>query len=472
MKEYELAIEIIGYSAIEMIGTCGYDYCHLDDLEKLIDCHKKLLQNGAVPIIAYRFRTKGLQWLWIQSRFQIMYHQTAMKPYAIISYNHVIGLNEMVESKDLLDVKAFYSNESTISLAADNETKQDDTKDPQWTNNPIQNSNNQETKNVDLVNMSSNKHEIKPDKHIDESLGSIFLRSFNDIDYRNYVLNQFKMKKQKIENTIRQHQEELNILEETMDNIRDEKKLASWVMEFQRQEYNNNLYKNVSNKSQKSDQQSESSSSKETQQNQQPIRNNQNQLQHNQPQQQQQQHRQSYPPNEQLMIQTNQYQDQHKIDKNIQSKTSTLLIQKQQQGNNERNFNMKSEYTDAMENNQIMSSNKSAKRTYSSSPQSSRNANFNEEAELVGELISIRKTMPKSFNENKTVNQRDFNNNNNTTTTTITTTNNNVKNQNQLRLKNNISLSNLQSSMEFEDMNSEMIDKLLNNYNFETFTDQ
>ena len=38
------------------------------------------------------------------------------------------------------------------------------------------------------------------------------------------MLNQFKLKKQKIETTIRKQQEELKILEETMENIKDGKK--------------------------------------------------------------------------------------------------------------------------------------------------------------------------------------------------------------------------------------------------------
>lgn len=48
------------------------------------------------------------------------------------------------------------------------------------------------------------------------------------------------MKKNKIENSIRKHQEELKILEDTMENIGDDKKLACWVLEFQKKESNQN----------------------------------------------------------------------------------------------------------------------------------------------------------------------------------------------------------------------------------------
>jgi hypothetical protein len=47
------------------------------------------------------------------------------------------------------------------------------------------------------------------------------MKSYNDLNYRTYVLNQFKIKKSKIENIILKHQEELKILEETMENIKD-----------------------------------------------------------------------------------------------------------------------------------------------------------------------------------------------------------------------------------------------------------
>lgn len=174
------ATEIIGYSPIEIIGTCSYDYCHLDDLEKLIDCHKKLLQNGAVPLIAYRFRTKGHQWLWIQSRFQILYHQTAMKPYAIMAFNHVISLNEVVESKDLLDVTSFTgsiaNSKFSESLSIDTSMEAQNNQMPIQS---IQNSDPSEPSQTSasnlLISASENKSSIKQEKHIDESLGVTFI---------------------------------------------------------------------------------------------------------------------------------------------------------------------------------------------------------------------------------------------------------------------------------------------------------
>ena len=34
------AIQIIGFSSSEILGTSGYDYCHIDDIDELIECHK------------------------------------------------------------------------------------------------------------------------------------------------------------------------------------------------------------------------------------------------------------------------------------------------------------------------------------------------------------------------------------------------------------------------------------------------
>lgn len=51
----------------------------------------------------------------------------------------------------------------------------------------------------------------------------IFLRSFEDIKYRNYVLKQLRMKKAQIESIIRKQQEDLKILETSMENIMDGK---------------------------------------------------------------------------------------------------------------------------------------------------------------------------------------------------------------------------------------------------------
>ncbi len=52
-------------------------------------------------------------------------------------------------------------------------------------------------------------------------LKSIFLRSYKDVRYRSYVVNQLQLKKSNIENSIKKHQTELKVLQDTIDNIND-----------------------------------------------------------------------------------------------------------------------------------------------------------------------------------------------------------------------------------------------------------
>lgn len=37
----ERAPPIIGYKPFEVLGTCGYDYYHFDDLDRIVSCHEE-----------------------------------------------------------------------------------------------------------------------------------------------------------------------------------------------------------------------------------------------------------------------------------------------------------------------------------------------------------------------------------------------------------------------------------------------
>lgn len=50
------------------------------------------------------------------------------------------------------------------------------------------------------------------------------------------MVNQLECKKLAIQNMIKKHHNDLKILQDTIDNIKDEKKLADWVEDFQRNE--------------------------------------------------------------------------------------------------------------------------------------------------------------------------------------------------------------------------------------------
>lgn len=82
---------IIGYLPFEVLGTSGYDYYHFDDLEKVVTCHEALMQKGELTSCYYRFLTKGQQWIWLQTRFYITYHQWNSKPEFVVCTHRVIS---------------------------------------------------------------------------------------------------------------------------------------------------------------------------------------------------------------------------------------------------------------------------------------------------------------------------------------------------------------------------------------------
>ncbi|KAL0104142.1 hypothetical protein PUN28_017093 [Cardiocondyla obscurior] len=96
---------IIGYLPFEVLGTSGYDYYHVDDLDNVVTCHESLMQKGEGTSCYYRFLTKGQQWIWLQTRFYITYNQWNSKPEFIVCTHYVVSyvdvLKEMrAESED------------------------------------------------------------------------------------------------------------------------------------------------------------------------------------------------------------------------------------------------------------------------------------------------------------------------------------------------------------------------------------
>ncbi|XP_023713872.1 circadian locomoter output cycles protein kaput isoform X2 [Cryptotermes secundus] len=88
---------IIGYLPFEVLGTSGYDYYHVDDLEKVVTCHEALMQKGEGTSCHYRFLTKGQQWIWLQTRFYITYHQWNSKPEFIVCTHHVVSYVDVMK---------------------------------------------------------------------------------------------------------------------------------------------------------------------------------------------------------------------------------------------------------------------------------------------------------------------------------------------------------------------------------------
>ncbi|XP_031347965.1 circadian locomoter output cycles protein kaput isoform X2 [Photinus pyralis] len=85
------ASSIIGYLPFELLGTSGYDYYHVDDLDEVIKGHKALMVKGEGTSCYYRFLTKGEQWIWLQTRFYITYHQWNSKPEFIVCTHQVMS---------------------------------------------------------------------------------------------------------------------------------------------------------------------------------------------------------------------------------------------------------------------------------------------------------------------------------------------------------------------------------------------
>uniref|UniRef100_A0A8D0L842 Neuronal PAS domain protein 2 n=1 Tax=Sphenodon punctatus TaxID=8508 RepID=A0A8D0L842_SPHPU len=82
---------IIGYLPFEVLGTSGYDYYHIDDLELLARCHEHFMQFGKGKSCCYRFLTKGQQWIWLQTHYYITYHQWNSKPEFIVCTHTVVS---------------------------------------------------------------------------------------------------------------------------------------------------------------------------------------------------------------------------------------------------------------------------------------------------------------------------------------------------------------------------------------------
>ena len=87
---------IIGYLSFEVLGTSGYDYYHADDLDRIVQCHESLMKTGEAISCYHRFLTKGQQWIWLQTRYFITYHQWHSKPEFVFATHHVVSYEDVV----------------------------------------------------------------------------------------------------------------------------------------------------------------------------------------------------------------------------------------------------------------------------------------------------------------------------------------------------------------------------------------
>ncbi|XP_071437108.1 neuronal PAS domain-containing protein 2 isoform X6 [Pithys albifrons albifrons] len=116
---------IIGYLPFEVLGTSGYDYYHIDDLELLARCHEHLMQFGKGKSCCYRFLTKGQQWIWLQTHYYITYHQWNSKPEFIVCTHMVVSYADVrVERRQEMGLEEV-SSEAVSSALKDSGTSLD-----------------------------------------------------------------------------------------------------------------------------------------------------------------------------------------------------------------------------------------------------------------------------------------------------------------------------------------------------------
>uniref|UniRef100_A0A8B9VKK9 Neuronal PAS domain protein 2 n=1 Tax=Anas zonorhyncha TaxID=75864 RepID=A0A8B9VKK9_9AVES len=116
---------IIGYLPFEVLGTSGYDYYHIDDLELLARCHEHLMQFGKGKSCCYRFLTKGQQWIWLQTHYYITYHQWNSKPEFIVCTHMVVSYADVrVERRQEMGLEEVSSEvvSSALKLTAEAST--------------------------------------------------------------------------------------------------------------------------------------------------------------------------------------------------------------------------------------------------------------------------------------------------------------------------------------------------------------
>nr|WJJ67117.1 CLOCK [Phauda flammans] len=117
---------IIGYLPFEVLGTSGYDYYHFDDLEKVVTCHEALMEKGELTSCYYRFLTKGQQWIWLQTRFYITYHQWNSKPEFVVGTHRVVSYADVLRSTKHESIETDNANETEISRVVIKEPPADD----------------------------------------------------------------------------------------------------------------------------------------------------------------------------------------------------------------------------------------------------------------------------------------------------------------------------------------------------------
>ena len=86
---------VLGFFPSELRGSSLYEFCHVDDLDDLVEYHKVLLLTGRITTSYYRHMTKGQYWVWLRSRYHLSYSDWTSKPQAVTCLTWVVSFAEV-----------------------------------------------------------------------------------------------------------------------------------------------------------------------------------------------------------------------------------------------------------------------------------------------------------------------------------------------------------------------------------------
>ena len=86
---------VLGFFPSELSGSSLYEFCHVDDLDDLVEYHKVLLLTGRITTSYYRHLTKGQSWVWLRSRYHLSYSDWTSKPQAVTCLTWVVPFREV-----------------------------------------------------------------------------------------------------------------------------------------------------------------------------------------------------------------------------------------------------------------------------------------------------------------------------------------------------------------------------------------
>ncbi|CAH1723013.1 unnamed protein product [Aphis gossypii] len=221
------APSIIGYMPFEVLGTSGYEYYHIDDLENVILSHQALMLKGKETSCYYRFLTKGQQWIWLQSRYYISYHQWNSKPEFIVCHHQVINYFNIIkkdsETNDgrknskkrlwhiPLNEIEHQSSNSDYDSYPKRHYEQQSTDSPKMKIKSIEDIQNSNCEGESLA-VVENKHDISEtlNNYLENSQSSVKLPAGSvSPSQENLIQDQLQRKQEQLQKTIVKQQEEL-----------------------------------------------------------------------------------------------------------------------------------------------------------------------------------------------------------------------------------------------------------------------